>query len=75
VSIDPAIWRRRAELTILLAKYDAIDRGSHIDDVEPIVRRAPCPFGEERTLAWQFWVYMLDEAFPVRRRRRKGGDR
>jgi hypothetical protein len=72
VSLDPAIWRRRAELTIEHATFDAIDAGFALDAVELRVRfKTPCPFGDDpTTAASRFYAAMLDAAFAPRRRRR-----
>jgi hypothetical protein len=73
MSVDPAIWRRRAELTITWVMADAIDAGVTIDHIERVVRSFPSPFGAEPTRANRFYLKMLDDAFPPARRRKKGG--
>jgi len=72
--IDPTIWKHRAELTVAAAAHKALDRGAKIDDVETIVRKStPHPFGSAApdSLVMRTWYAALDEAFGIKRRRKR----
>lgn len=70
--IDPTMWIHRGRLAIKALKDRAIDDGARIDDIEAIVRAAPCPFGPTPTgdIA-AVWAHVLDRKFRSKKHRRR----